>query len=279
MSRPRDFPVPEVFAAPHPLVFAHRGGAALGPENTLATFALGLAAGADGCECDVRLARDGVPVVIHDATLDRTTDAAGLVVARSAAELARVDACCRFAGDSGDRYVPPRRSHAGVPTLEEVLRQFAGARWIVELKDDVPALADAVAAVVSSLGLRDRVCVGSFHHGVLQRVRQVDPSIVTSASLLEARRTLTRAWLWPVRRTGPYRAFQVPERSGRLHVVTRPFVRQVHRERAVVQVWTVNTAEDVTRLLAMGVDGVISDRPDLAVAARDRWRRGPYNRP
>jgi glycerophosphoryl diester phosphodiesterase len=114
--------------------------------------------------------------------------------------------------------------------------------------------------------------VGSFHRALLETVRAVAPDIVTSASLREAQRTLARSWLpWP--RFGPaaYRAFQVPERSGRLRVVRPAFVRQAHREGAVVQVWVVDTPADVDRLLGYGVDGIISDRPDLSVPARDAW--------
>ncbi len=258
-----------MFVSDRPLVFGHRGGAKIGPENTLLAFARALAAGADGLECDVRLSADGVPVVIHDPTLDRTTDTTGPVSALTADELARVDATCRFQPTAPAQAVT---EPVGVPTLQRVLEQFPGARVIIELKDTHEALARAVAGLVGSLAAEGRVCVGSFHRAVLEAVRSVAPGIVTSASLREAQLTLARSWL-PLPRLGtaPYRAFQVPERSGRLRVVRPAFVRQAHREGAVVQVWVVDTPEDVRRLLAMGVDGLISDRPDLAVPARDAW--------
>src|SRR4030095_4189244 len=87
------------FGYSRPLVFAHRGGCVLGPENTLAAFDLGMAAGADGLEFDVHLSSDGIPVVHHDATLERTTNALGPIAARTAAELARVDAGYHFGSD------------------------------------------------------------------------------------------------------------------------------------------------------------------------------------
>ena len=105
-----------------PRIYAHRGGCALGPENTIAAFDLGLAAGADGLELDVRLSADGIPVVVHDATLDRTTDASGPVSARTAEELARVDAGCRFTDDAGG--FPFRGRGIGVPALVDVLRRY-----------------------------------------------------------------------------------------------------------------------------------------------------------
>ncbi|MEP7118414.1 MAG: glycerophosphodiester phosphodiesterase [Acidobacteriota bacterium] len=260
---------PAVFASDRPLVFGHRGGAKLGPENTITAFARGLAAGADGVECDVRLSADGVAVVIHDPTLDRTTDRTGPVGALSAVALARVDATCRFQpADPALAVTAP----VGVPTLQDVLEQFPGARVIIELKDTDDRLAYAVAALVLALGAQERVCVGSFNPTVLATLRAIAPGIVTSASRSEAQRTLARSWI-PFPRFGAaaYRAFQVPERSGRLHVVRPAFVRQAHREGAVVQVWTVDAPDDVRRLLDYGVDGLISDRPDVTVPVRDAW--------
>ena len=151
-----------------------------------------MAAGADGFECDVRLSADGVPVVIHDPTLDRTTDATGPVHTRTADELGRVDARCRF--------VPAEPAFAvtepeGVPTLEAALTRFPGARVIIEIKDESPRLAEIVAALVSTLDAAPRVCIGSFHQAVLDRVREVAPDVTTSASRREAQWTLAWSWL------------------------------------------------------------------------------------
>ena len=250
------------------MVFAHRGGAKLAPENTLAAFERGLASGADGIECDVQLSADGVPVVIHDKTLDRTTDAAGPVGARTAAELARIDAGYRFAGDGG---FPFRGQGIGVPPLETLLARYP-TRTIIELKQGEPELARAVIDVVRRANAVDRVCVGSFYRRGLELTRAEAPELTTSASEPEARWTLYRSWFrLPPFGGRPYRAFQVPERAGRLKVVSPEFVRQVHAEGATLQVWVVDRPEDVTRLLGWGVDGIISDRPDLAVATRNEW--------
>lgn len=232
----------------------------------MAGFAAGLAAGADGFECDVRLSADGVPVVIHDPTLDRTTDATGPVRARTAAALAQVDAGCRFVPPAGIAAA----ARVGVPAFADVLAAFPGARVIVELKDADLALADAVVAVLRRASATTRVCAGSFHHPVLARVRQIAPELATGASLPEARGLLMRAQVrWPFTGAAAFHALQVPPARGWLRVVTPRFVRQAHQEQALVQVWTVNTPAEVARLLGMGVDGIISDRPDIAVAARD----------
>jgi glycerophosphoryl diester phosphodiesterase len=255
-------------AARERLVFAHRGGSKLAPENTMPAFEQGLSLGSDGIECDVHLSRDGVPIVIHDPTLDRTTDAVGPVSARTADELARVDAGHRFA--RGGTF-PFRGLGVGVPRLEHVLRRFADRRVIIELKQDDPALARAVIAVVRRTGTVSSVCVGSFHHLALAIVRAEAPEIATSASRVEVQWTIYRAWCrWPFRVAVPYYAFQVPERVGRVRVVSPAFVRQAHRCGARVDVWVVDEPDRMNRLFGWGVDGVISDRPDLAVAIRDQ---------
>jgi glycerophosphoryl diester phosphodiesterase len=267
--RPPSGSLPPVFRADGPLVFAHRGGAKLAPENTLAAFANGLAHGADGLELDVHLSRDGVPVVIHDATLDRTTDRTGPVSALTAAELSAVDAGYRFGEDRGH---PFRGRGHGVPRLWEVLTRHASARVIVEIKATTPEAGRVVAALLRDLNAVPRVCVGSFHAAVVGAVRRAAPEIATSASEPEARHTLHRSWVgWPFSRRRPYVAFQVPERAGKLRVVSRRFIRQVHREGQVLQVWVVDDPAEASRLLEWGVDGLITDRPDVLVPLRDAW--------
>jgi glycerophosphoryl diester phosphodiesterase len=252
------------------LVFAHRGGAKLAPENTMPAFANGLALGSNGIECDVHLSRDGVPVVIHDKTLDRTTNATGAVAARTAEELERVDAGFHFGDGRGD--FPHRGRGLGVPRLETVLRAFPDVRVIIEMKQGEPALALAVLDVVRATDSLDRVCVGSFYRPGLELLRAKEPAVATSASENEARWTLYRSWCrWPVGAVRPYCAFQVPERAGRLRVVSPAFVAQAHRDGARVDVWVVDTPDDIRRLFSWGVDGVITDRPDIAVTERDAW--------
>jgi glycerophosphoryl diester phosphodiesterase len=260
---------PPVFDTDRRLVFAHRGGALLAPENTMPAIDNGMRLGADGLEIDVQLSADGIPVVIHDRTLDRTTDRTGPVQAMTAAELAAVDAGFHF--KKGDAY-PFRGQGIGIPTLDAVLAKHRDARIIVEMKGGEPDLARAVAAAVRRADAVERICVGSFHQPSIDTIRAEHPEIVTSASQEEARWTLHRSWVrWPWVRERKWVAFQVPERAGRLRVVTPNFIRHVHREGHAVQVWVVNTRADMHRLLDWGIDGIISDVPDLAVAARDEW--------
>jgi glycerophosphoryl diester phosphodiesterase len=231
------------FSASRPLVFAHRGGSALAPENTIAAFDNGHALGADGLELDVHLSRDGEVVVHHDRTLERTTTLRGPVAARTAGELAG----------------------AGVPALRDVLARYRETRVIVEMKVNRPELAAAVIAVVRRAGAIERVCLGAFGRRVLRAARAIEPAIATSAAREEVRWALYRSWVrWPVTRVG-YEGYQVPEWAGRTRVVSPRFVEMAHRAGLGVQVWTVDTEADARRLLGWGVDALITDRPDIIV--------------
>jgi len=250
------------FQTSRALVFAHRGGAALAPENTIAAFDRGLETGADGIELDVRVSRDGVVVVHHDATLDRTTDRNGPVAALAARELARVDAGYRFVLRGA---YPFRGQGAGVPTLAEVLRRHQDCRVIVEMKINSAEFAASVVDVVRSADALDRVCLGSFGRRALRAARRLAPAMATSAAREEVRWALYRSWCrWPVKRP-PYVGYQVPERAEATQVVSPAFVRHSHAAGLGVQVWTVDTEADAQRLLGWGVDGLISDRPDRIV--------------
>lgn len=250
-------------------MFAHRGGARLAPENTMVAIDNGMSLGSDGLEIDTQLSSDGIPVVIHDHTLDRTTDRTGPVSALTAADLARVDAGYRFEADG---QYPFRGQGIGVPRLDEVLMKHQDARIIIEMKGGQRELARAVGDVVKRADAVDRVCVGSFYQASIDAIRLEHPEIHTSASQEEARWTLHRSWVrWPWTSKRKWMAFQLPEKAGRMRVVSPAFLRHVKREGHVVQVWVVNERADIERLLDWGVDGIISDRPDIAIATRDAW--------
>ena len=244
------------------LVFAHRGGAALAPENTIAAFDNGIKLGADGIELDVRASRDGTVVVHHDATLDRTANRPDPVGSLDARDLARIDAGYRFSARDSH---PFRGQGIGVPTLAEVLRRYPDRRVIVEMKLNSAEFAAAVVAVVRSAGAVDRVCLGSFGRRSLRAARQLEPALATSAAREEVRWALYRSWCrWPVKQP-PYAGYQIPERAEATRVVSPAFVRHSHAAGLGVQVWTVDTEADARRLIGWGVNGLISDRPDLLV--------------
>jgi glycerophosphoryl diester phosphodiesterase len=271
-------------AAGRPLVFAHRGGAALAPENTLAAFEHAHALGVDGFELDVRLSRDGEVMVFHDADVERTTNGKGRVSALTAEELRTLDAGSRFK-DSRGPHGEGARGDTRIPLLRDVLARFPEELLIVELKGASPALPPRAFEIVREAGALDRVCFGGFQRHMLIGVRRCGrrhasdrtraPMVCSSASREETRWSLYRSWVrmpWPWR---PYDTFQVPEVSRRTRVVTPEFVRAAHARGLLVQVWTVNDEPSMRRLLEWGVDGLISDRPDLALRARDAFASTP----
>lgn len=248
--------------AGRPLVIAHRGGAALWPENTLYAFERAAALGADVIETDVRLTADGALVLVHDETVARTTDGAGRVSELTLAELKRLDAGHRFTPDGG-RTFPFRGRGLTVPTLAEAFALPGALRFNVEPKDDSPRLVTALCAAVREQRMAERVVVAAFRHATLEQFRRECPEVATSASASEASHFLAlyKAGL-AASYSPPMHALQVPEYAGALHVLTREFVEAAHARNLHVHAWTVNTAEDMRRLLDLGVDGIMTDHPD-----------------
>ena len=268
-------------APPHPYfaaagfqVIAHRGGRGLGPENTLAAFRRSLAAGADVLEMDVRTTADGHLVVLHDATVDRTTDGSGAVNEMTLAQLKTLDAGYRWTADRG-RSFPFRGRGITVPSLSEVLAAFADTPFITEIKEKQPEVSQPVCDLLHQHGQISRVLVASVHAGVLKRFRQVCPGAATSAGPSEA------LWFYLFGRAGlaslyspAMQALQVPVTFIGLEVVTSQFVAAAHARNMTVAVWTVNAEETMRRLITAGVDGIMTDYPDRLADIIEETRDG-----
>jgi glycerophosphoryl diester phosphodiesterase len=252
-------------------VVAHRGGAALRPENTLEAFENGVAVGADALELDVHLSRDGVVVVCHDESVDRTTNGRGPVSGFTADDLGSLNAGYRFGEAEG---FPFRAHGCRVPRLREVLECFT-VPLIIELKGRNLDLAAAAVEEVRRAGALGRVCFGSFSVALLEEARACGEDVVTSAGTEEIRQALTWSYLANLPPRRAYQAFQVPETHGVRRVVSRRFLRAAARGRVPVHVWTVNDPADMRRLLEWGVGALITDRPDLGVAVVREFPSSP----
>lgn len=232
-----------------PMIWGHRGAAAVAPENTLPSFRTALDAGVDGVEFDVQLSGDGVPVVIHDETLDRTTSGHGPVASLTAAELGSLDATAGRPGFTG-----------GVPTLAEVLDLLAPANVTIniELKNSIveyPGLEQKVVAEVESRGLADRVVYSSFNHYSLMLLASLG---VTSQIAVLIGDPLWRPWEY-VRSLG-FAALHPP-----LAMLRIPgFVRDAREAGVLVRPWTVNSRGALRRAAKAGVDAVFTDDPAFA---------------
>lgn len=250
--------------APWPLLFAHRGGLGVAPENTLAAFRAAIDLGFRYLETDVHITRDGELVTIHDPTIDRTTDGQGPVRARSLAELRRFDAGFRFTADGG-RTHPFRGQGLRVPTLEEVLALNPEVRVNIEIKERDPAVARALWEFIHHHRVHDRVLVAS-EHAAQTRIFRVlaGDRVATSAGAADLWRFFlaVRSGLG-VRKRPAYDALQLPPSHGPLTVVTPRLVDAAHRHGLHVHVWTINDPGEVRRLLGLGVDAVMSDFPAL----------------
>jgi glycerophosphoryl diester phosphodiesterase len=248
-----------------PAGFAHRGASARAPENTLEAFALGLEDGAGALEMDVHLTRDWEVVVIHDDTVDRTTDGSGAVSGMTLEELRGLDA--------GYAFPAYRGRGLRIPALREIYEAFPEAFVNVEIKERRPGAEEAVLAVVREAGAEGRTLVASARHAVVRRFREESGGTVpTAASRREilAFFVLSRLGLEGLASPG-YDALQIPARHRGLNVATERFFRAAHARGVRVDVWTVNDPAEMRRLLDLGADGIMSDRPsELARVLAER---------
>ncbi|OFW67792.1 MAG: hypothetical protein A2Z12_07670 [Actinobacteria bacterium RBG_16_68_21] len=237
----------------HPLRLAHRGSRLLWPENTMVAFQGAVDLGYRYLETDVHVSRDGEVVVFHDDGLERLTDGRGKVWDHDWAYLRTLDAANHF--DRANGY-PLRGHRVAIPLLEEVLLTFPDALLNIDLKQD--GVEGVVAGEIARLDAEERVLIGSFHDRRIRRFRRASAGrVATSAGPREVTRAMASAMAGRPVMVGAD-ALQIP-----LRVATSRLVAAAHRGGKQVHVWTVNDPAEMRRLLDLGVDGLVSDRPDL----------------
>jgi glycerophosphoryl diester phosphodiesterase len=250
-------------------VIGHRGDRANAPENTLRALTQAVALGADALEFDLHRSKDGIPVVIHDPTLDRTTDARGEVRERTVRELQGVDAGARYSADAGLTF-PFRGQRIGIPTLEEVLFAVPDLPLILEMKS--VEVARPTLAVLERTGSLGRVLVGSFLDDALV------PFIEAGVPVSPGVRTLTRRFLPALLGSRPSRlpmqALCIPRYHNGLPLPVRGFTAMMRAAGGPTHIWTVNDSAIAQRLWSQGVSGIISDDPAAMLAARARLTDG-----
>lgn len=244
------------------LVFAHRGGGGLYPENTLGAFEYSARMGADVLELDLHSTSDGKLVVIHDRTVDRTTDGRGQVNAMTLEAVKKLDAGFPFTSDGGQTF-PFRGRGITVPTLEEIFDALPEMTFNIEPKQAEPSIVKPLCEIIRGRKMTEKVIVGSFRQTAINEFRQICPEVATSATPSEVSDFLARS------KTGisdsyspPFQALQVPRNLGSLSVVDKKFVENAHRKNLKVHVWTINETTDMRRLIDLGVDGIMTDYPD-----------------
>lgn len=246
-----------------PIIIAHRGSRQLWPENTMFAFESALATGVEHLETDIHVSADGVVYCIHDHTVDRTTDGTGPVASLASDEVDRLDAGYHHRDDGG---FPFRGQGVGVPTFSELALSFPDARLVVDLKED--SVVAPFADLVDHLGVGQRLIVGSFSDQRIARFRQLTGGrIATSTGSVTSRQWLVNSRVGRAGAPGPS-ALQLPVQRRGLRVVDHKLVDAAHNAGIQVHVWTINDPSEARDLFAMGVDGVVTDRPDLMMRLR-----------
>lgn len=247
------------YLAGSPLLIAHRGGAGLAPENTLEAFQSSVRDwGADMVELDVRTSRDGVVMVFHDETVDRTTDGTGPLGEKDLTELQELDAGFHFVDPNGVSSF--RGKGVRIPTFEAVLEALPGVRLNVEAKDfrSAPLLVD----LVQRAGAEERVLVTAEWEKNRRSVRGYPGPWGASRRQITAFFFLAASGLRPGY-TPSCDVLQIPEEYRGIPILTPSFLREAHRRNLPIHVWTVDDPAVMNRLLDLGVDGIQTDRPDL----------------
>ena len=255
---------PFVSSLEAPVHVAHRGGAALYPENTLVAFEMAVEVDhTDLLEMDVHTSADGVLVVHHDDTVDRTTDGSGPVHGFTLEELRRLDAGYRFTADDGETY-PYRGQGVQIPTLEEVLEAFPDIPLSIESKQIEPSLvADLTASIVAHDRV-DSVMVTSLDDATIEAVVEQLPGVAVNFGENATRCVVLQHVLqagWGSCPLGD--VLTVPPSSSGIPVITDRLLSSAHGREIPIFAWTIDDPDEMDELLTMGVDGIMTDRPDI----------------
>lgn len=250
------------FDVPRPVVIGHRGAAGIRPENTLLSFETALEQGARILESDVQITRDGVPILLHDPSVDRTTQGRGETRQLDLAELRRLDAGHAFQDETGA--TPFRGRGLRIPTLEEAFEAFPEARFNLEIKTEDPRATAATLDLVQRFDRAERTLLTAGEDDVMKILRstlvgrEVEPAI--GACLADIVRAVQGAVDGSPMAEGVM-ALQIPATFGGRPLVTRELVEYAHAANVALHVWTINDLREIESLLALGVDGIVTDHP------------------
>ena len=262
------------FFSPNPVVLAHRGDSKRFPENTMPAFRSALQMKVDVIETDVHITKDGVVVIWHDDDLSRLCGEAIPVYEKTYAELLTHDAGCFYIDENGNK--PFEGKGITIARFDELLELDANQRINVDMKDPKPELVRAMADLLRKYNAVGRVCVASFHSQNIFLLRKIMPDALTSFTSKEvAKYVLTinfgLGFLW---KRFPSCVFQMPERMPEtkhgIRLLTKRFIKYCHKRNIKIQIWTINEADEMRRLLAMGVDGLFTDDPALMLEVLKR---------
>ena len=256
-----------------PLVIAHQGGDGVWPGDTMYAFEKAVEIGADVLEMDAHITKDGHIVLMHDEKVDRTTDGTGLIEDLTLDELKQLDAAYKWSNDDGQTF-PFRGQGIQVPTLEELFQKFPQMRYVIEIKLTANPIDKPLCDLIRENNMQDKVVIASFHDEAMQNFRATCPEVATSASKGEVTKFVLLGKVFLSGYVAPkYQSIQPPwdpKESLNIPVMTKRFIRESHAKNIAVEPWTVDDPELMKQYIEWGVDGIMTDRPDLMIEVLGR---------
>lgn len=255
------------------LVIAHQGGDGVWPGDTMYAFEKAVEIGADVLEMDAHITKDGHVVLMHDETVDDTTDGTGLIEEMTLEELKLLDAAYDWSNDGGQTF-PYRGQGIQVPALDELFEKFPQMRYVIEIKLTKNPIDKPMCDLIRKYKMQDKVLIASFHDDAMAMFRETCPEVATSASRTEVRNyvLLGKAFLWGFY-VPKFQSVQPPfdpKDSLNIPIMTRRFISESHAKNIRVEPWTVDDPDLMKQYIEWGVDGIITDRPDLMVELLDK---------
>ena len=251
-----------------PLVIAHQGGDGIWPGDTMFAFENAVKIGVDVLEMDAHITKDRQIVLMHDEEVDRTTNGTGLVEDLTLDELKQLDAAYKWSNDDGNTF-PFRGQRIQVPTLEELFQTFPQMHYVIEIKLTRNPIDKPLCDLIREHNMQDNVVVASFHDEAMQNFRAICPEVATSASRSEVTTFVLLGKIFLSGLVAPqYESIQPPydpAESKNIPIMTRRFIREAHAKNIAVEPWTVDDPELMKQYIEWGVDGIMTDRPDLMV--------------
>ena len=255
---------------PYPLVIAHQGGDGLWPGDTLYAFEQAATLGVDVLEMDLHITKDGVLVINHDETVDRTTDGNGEIEEMTLAELKALDDGYDWSHDGGQTF-PYRGMGITIPALDEILQAFPEFHMTIEIKKTAGSMAMIFCETIRSYGMQDKILVASFYDERMAEFRRVCPEVATASARQETTVFVLLSKAFLSRTFSPsFYSLQVPEESSGISVMTAQFVHAAHERNLRVEPWTIDDPEQMKQYIEWGVDSIITDRPDLMLQVLGR---------
>jgi len=251
-----------------PLVIAHQGGDGIWPGDTMFAYENAVKTGADVLEMDAHITKEGQIVLIHDETVDRTTDGTGLIEDLTLEQLKQLDAAYQWSNDDGKTF-PYRGQGIQVPTLGELFQKFLQMRYVIEIKLTQNPIDKPLCDLIRTRNMQDKVVIASFHDEAMQNFRKTCPEVATSASRGEVTVFVILGKVFLSGLVLPqYQSIQPPydpAESKNIPIMTKRFIREAHAKNIAVEPWTVNDPALMKQYIEWGVDGIMTDRPDLMV--------------